>query len=142
MSCKIHLRNLLEWPGVFIILFHLFLWDSFPARVLAGLRDSTLDLYKRSLFTKGNNVSKKSRVTRKNGHCFFFYRKDKAKICLSQQNFLLSKLKLEIELNELWCLHSFRIHYERVQYSAYQHFKAVYDPVWIKKVLKLGEYCI
>ena len=73
---------------------------------------------------------------------FFFYRKDKAKICLSQQNFLLSKLKLEIELNELWCLHSFRIHYERVQYSAYQHFKAVYDPVWIKKVLKLGEYCI
>ena len=34
MSCKIHLPNLLEWPGVFIILFHLFLWDSFPARVL------------------------------------------------------------------------------------------------------------
>ena len=101
MSCKIHLRNLLEWPGLFIILFHLFLWDSFPARVLAGLPDSTLDLYKRSLFTKGNNVSKKSRVTRKNGHCFFFYRKDKAKMCLFQQNFLLSKLKLEIELNEL-----------------------------------------
>ena len=30
-----------------------------------------------------------------------FYRKDKAKICLIQQNFLLSKLKLELELNEL-----------------------------------------
>ena len=39
------------------------------ARVLAVLPDSTLDLFKRSLFTitKDNNISEKSRVTRKNG---------------------------------------------------------------------------
>ena len=41
------------------------------ARVLAGLPDSTLDLFKRSLFmiTKDNKISEKSRVTRKNGLC-------------------------------------------------------------------------
>ena len=33
---------------------------SCDSRVLAGLPDSTLDLYKRSLFTKGNIVSKKA----------------------------------------------------------------------------------
>ena len=42
------------------------------ARVLAGLPDSALDLFKRSLFkiTKDNNISDKSRVTRKNGLCW------------------------------------------------------------------------
>ena len=63
----------LAWPRLFIILSHLFLWDSFPcdARVLAVLPDSTLDLFKRSLFTitKDTNISEKSRVTRKNGLC-------------------------------------------------------------------------
>ena len=41
------------------------------ARVLAGLPDSALDLFKRSLFTimKDNNISDKSRATRKNGLC-------------------------------------------------------------------------
>ena len=41
------------------------------ARVLAGLPDSTLDLFKRSVFTitKDNNISYKSRATRKNGLC-------------------------------------------------------------------------
>ena len=42
------------------------------ARVLAGLPDSTLDLFtKQSLFTitKDNNISEKSRVTRKNCLC-------------------------------------------------------------------------
>ena len=41
------------------------------AHVLAGLPDSTLDLFKRSLFmiTKDNDISEKSRVTRKNGLC-------------------------------------------------------------------------
>ena len=39
----------------------------YDARVLAGLPDSILDLFKRSLFTitKDNNISEKSRVTRK-----------------------------------------------------------------------------
>ena len=42
------------------------------ARVLAGLPDSALDLFERSLFTitKDNNISDKSRVTRKNGLCW------------------------------------------------------------------------
>ena len=41
------------------------------SRVLAGLPDSTLDLFKRSLFTitKNSNISDKSRATRKNGLC-------------------------------------------------------------------------
>ena len=39
------------------------------ARVLAGLPDSTLNLFKRSLFTKDNNISDKSRATGKNGLC-------------------------------------------------------------------------
>ena len=40
-------------------------------RVLAGLQDSTLDLFKPSLFTitKDNNISDKSRITRKNSLC-------------------------------------------------------------------------
>ena len=37
------------------------------ARILAGLPDSTLNLFKQSLFTKDNNISDKSRATRKNG---------------------------------------------------------------------------
>ena len=42
------------------------------ARVLAGLPDSALDVFKRPLFTitKDNNISDKSRVTRKNGLCW------------------------------------------------------------------------
>ena len=107
MSCKIHLRNLLEWPGLFIILFHLFLWDSFPARVLAGLPDSTLDLYHSSpratMFLKKagslerttivyNLMQQRSKTlwvlwnhwdTWKLFYCFFFYRKDKAKMNFS-----------------------------------------------------------
>ena len=40
------------------------------ARVLAVLPDSSLDLFKRSLFTiTKDNISEKSRVTRKKGHC-------------------------------------------------------------------------
>ena len=41
------------------------------ARVLAGLPYSTLDSFKRSLFTitKDNNISDKRRATRKNGLC-------------------------------------------------------------------------
>ena len=42
---------------------------SCDARVLAGLSDSTLNLFKRSLFTKDNNISYKSRATGKNGLC-------------------------------------------------------------------------
>ena len=42
------------------------------ARVLAGLPDSALDLFKPSLFTitRDNNISDRSRVTRKNGLCW------------------------------------------------------------------------
>ena len=99
------------------------------ARGLAGLPDSTLDLFKRSLFTitRDNHVFEKSRVTKKNGLClqlnaaakwdtmgplkllrhleviylnFFFYRNDKAKLCFLQQDFLIyEKKKLEHELN-------------------------------------------
>ena len=39
------------------------------ARVLAGLPDSTLDLFKRSLFTKDNNIYDKNRASTKNGLC-------------------------------------------------------------------------
>ena len=88
-----------------------------------------LHLFKRSLFTitKDNNISEKSGVTRKNGlqstaQCsgeirhygsfeiaqrpgsyltYFFCRKDKAKLCFLQQDFLIYKEKLEYELNEL-----------------------------------------
>ena len=50
------------------------------ARVLAGLPDSTLDLFtKQSLFTitKDNNISEKSRVTRKNCLCSQLNAEDK-----------------------------------------------------------------
>ena len=99
------------------------------ARVLAGLPDSALDLFKRSLFTitKDNNISDKSRATRKNGLCpqlnaaekfdamgplkllghleatslLFFFPQRLAKLCFLQQDFLIYKKKLEHELNEL-----------------------------------------
>ena len=46
------------------ILFHLFLWDSFPAMLAIS------PVYRIQLWiTKDNNVSEKSRVTRKNGLC-------------------------------------------------------------------------
>ena len=111
------------------------------ARVLAGLPDSALDLFERSLFTitKDNNISDKSWATRKNGLCwqlnaaekkdtmgplkllrhlevFFFHRKDRAKFFFLQQDFIIYKKKLEHELNELWCLHSCSFHFERVQF--------------------------
>ena len=87
---------------------------------------------------------------------FFFYRKDKAKLCFLQQDFLLYKKKLEYELNELQCLHSCSFNCERVQFL-YQNFKTVYDRAGffslsngqavlelnkIMKFLTLGEYYI
>ena len=37
---------------------------------------------------------------------FFFYQKDKAKLCFLQQDFLIYKKNLEHELNELKCMRS------------------------------------
>ena len=89
------------------------------ARVLAGFLDSTLDSSRSP--SKDNNIFDESRVTRKNGLCsqlnaadkydtmgplklfrhlevilFFFYRKDKAKLCFLQQDFLIYKKSLNM----------------------------------------------
>ena len=61
------------------------------ARVLAGLPDSALDLFKRSLFTitKNNNISDKSRVTIGQEVIYLFFFTEKM-----EQNFFFSSKTL------------------------------------------------
>ena len=106
-----HIRIFLEQRRLFIILFHLFLWDSFPAMLAfwavyriqlwtclsdhsSQSRRTTIFLLKARLLERTAFVH--SSMQRRNktlwvlGNCldtwklfyhFFFYRKDKAKLC-------------------------------------------------------------
>ena len=140
-----HIRIFLEWPRLFIILFHLFLWDSFRAMLVfwpvyriqlwtclsdhsSRSRRTTIFLIKAGSLGKTAFVD--SSMQRRNKtlwvlwNCldtwkfffFFFHRKDRAKFFFLQQDFIIYKKKLEHELNELWCLHSCSFHCERVQF--------------------------
>ena len=141
-----HIRIYLEQRRLLIILFHPFLWDSFPAMLafwpVKRIQLQTCLSHHSSdpLFTitKDNHISDKSGRPLFTAQCsgeirhygsfeiayipgsyfvvIFFYRKEKAKLCFLQQDFLIYKKKIEHELNELQCLHSCSFHCEWVQF--------------------------
>ena len=176
MSCKSiygYFQNSLD----FLLSFFTY---SFGIRSLRCSRFGRFTGFNFGLFTitQVTNIFDESRVTRKNGLCFlsgeirhygsfeiaqtpgnyyffFFYRKDKAKLCFLQQDFNSNLWKkLEHELNELQCLHSYSFHCnfniktlkpsttEQVFFSFFFSMVTVLDLNKIMKFLKLEEYYI
>ena len=118
-----HIRNFLAWLRLFIILFHLYLWDSFPAmlafwpfyqiQLWTCLSDHSSRSRRTTIFLKKAGSLERtafvhSSMQRRNKtlwvlwNCsdtwklfynFFFYRKDKANLCFLQQDFLIYKKK-------------------------------------------------